>query len=292
MEIYAHAKINLFLRICGKRPDGYHDIETLMCPISLHDIVRLAFDAKHTTVTCAGPYVPDIPEGRDNLAHIAADRFFEAARISGGVHISLQKHIPAGAGLGGGSSDAAAVLLGLNTYYDRPLPESRLMEIAATIGADVPFFISGKPAIATGIGDRLSPFPDLPSSHVVLIYPACAVSTALVYKNLKIGLTKNKKINKKIIFSLSGFDLGSDWGRPGYNPECLHNDLEPVATGICPVIADAKNRLLAHNAQGASMTGSGSAVFGLYSDGDTAAHVASTLGDIEEWSVFLTRLLV
>lgn len=289
MKIYAHAKINLFLRVIRKRPDGYHEIETLICPIELHDTVRLFFDKKTISVESSDP---DIPEGADNLAWIAAARFFAATGMDGGVHIEIKKRIPAGAGLGGGSSDAAAVLCGLNNHYSRPVHTAELRKLAASIGADVPFFISGQPAIATGIGDIFAPCPALFPSYVVLIYPGCAVSTPMVYKNLKMGLTKSKKINKKIIFSLSG----SDWDRAGYVSEyvrgCLHNDLEPVATKMYPVIADAKKRLLACGAQGASMTGSGSAVFGLYSDPAKAAHAAEKLAVIKQWSVFLTRLIV
>ncbi|NOY69295.1 MAG: 4-(cytidine 5'-diphospho)-2-C-methyl-D-erythritol kinase [Deltaproteobacteria bacterium] len=292
MKVHAHAKINLFLRVIRKRPDGYHEIETLMCPIELHDTVRLSFNKNEISVSCTGPYIPDIPEGRENIARLAAARFFAATGKDGGVHIEIVKRIPAGAGLGGGSSDAAAVLSGLNNHYSRPLCNAELRRLAATIGADVPFFISCKPAVATGIGEILSPCPDLPSAHLVLVYPGCAVSTALVYKNLKIGLTKSKKINKKINFS----PPGPDWGRSGYGrgyfQEYLHNDLEPVATKICPLIADAKKRLLECNAQSASMTGSGSAVFGLYSDPDKAGHAAAKLAGINEWSVFLTRLMV
>jgi len=289
MEIHAHAKINLFLRICGIRPDGYHELETLMCPIGLHDIVRLYFNAKNETdISLDGRYLEDVPAGKDNLAVIAAERFFEAAGIRGGVHIKLLKRIPPGAGLGGGSADAAAVLCGLNSHYDNYLPESRLMEIAAGIGADIPFFISGKPAIATGIGEKLSFFPGLPFAHVVLVYPGVPVSTARVYKNLKIKLTKNKISVKNFNFDLSG----SKGIFPPYGGKWLYNDLESAAVEICPAVLNAKKKILSFNPDGASMTGSGSAVFGLFKDENAAVRAAESIRKIEKWSVFLTRLLV
>lgn len=281
MEIFAYAKINLILEVIGKRSDGYHELITLMCAIGLHDTVRLFFEGNRITVSCSHP---DIPVDHTNLAHIAARRFFDTiGNKDAGVHIEIDKLIPTGAGLGGGSTDAAAVLTALNRHYGKPLSTNRLTAIAAGIGADVPFFIFGKPAVATGIGDVLTPYPNLPPFHLVLIYPAIAVSTAQVYKKLNLGLTKNKKIPKRNIFEL-------DW-ETGIQKQ-LHNDLEPVASILCPDIDDAKQQLLANGAAGALMSGSGSSVYGLFTDPDSANQAYKVISRYRRWQVFLTQLRV
>ncbi len=281
MEIFAYAKINLILEVIGKRSDGYHELITLMCAIGLHDTVRLFFEGNRITLSCSHP---DIPADHTNLAHIAARRFFDAiGHEDGGVHIEIDKVIPTGAGLGGGSTDAAAVLTALNRHYGQPLSTDRLMTIAASIGADVPFFIFGKPAVATGIGDVLTPYPNLPPFHLVLIYPAMAVSTAQVYKKLNLRLTKNKKIPKRNIFEL-------DW-ETGIQKQ-LHNDLEPAASTLCPDIDDAKRQLLANGAAGALMSGSGSSVYGLFTDPDSANQAYKVISRYRRWQAFLTQLRV
>lgn len=278
MEIPAPAKINLYLDVLGRRSDGYHELQMLMCCIGLHDTVRLTF-APGISVACDAP---DVPEDESNLAHRAARCFFDATDLEAGAHITIDKTIPVGAGLGGGSSDAAAVLSGLNRYFGHPLSESRLFALALTLGADVPFFLYGRPAVATGIGEILTPYPGLRPRPIVLIYPMRPVSTAAVYKKLNLGLTKNKKITTKFIFE-------SDWNVDA--PKRLYNALEPAAFKLCPVIETAKSKLLAAGAAGALMTGSGSAVYGLFNDPNTASHAHRHLSKHTEWQVFETRLM-
>jgi 4-diphosphocytidyl-2-C-methyl-D-erythritol kinase len=291
MDIKSPAKINLYLAVTEKRPDGYHNIDTLMCCIDLHDSIRLAFDEPRITLHCEHP---DVPEDATNLAWRAAKLFLETIGINSGVHIEIEKRIPIGAGLGGGSSNAAAVLNALNTHYGVPLSQADLMTMGKTIGADVPFFIFGKPAIATGIGDILTPCPHLDSFPLVLIYPSVPVSTALVYKNLNLRLTKTKKINTQFLFE-------QNWGRPVL--QFLFNDLEPVASVMCPDICEAKTALLAHHAAAALMTGSGSAVFGLFENDALALQayhaISSQLTGIPDkpynkktWRLYLSHLLV
>ena len=149
MNLKSPAKINLFLAVTGKRPDGYHNLSTLMCCIGLYDSILLSFGKKQTTVRCDHP---NVPEDHTNLAHRAAKLFLDTAKIHEEIHIVIDKKIPVGAGLGGGSSNAAAVLKGLNTFYDSPLSDNTLIKLAKSLGADVPFFIFGKPAHAAGIG--------------------------------------------------------------------------------------------------------------------------------------------
>lgn len=280
-EIRSFAKINLYLEIIGKRTDGYHDLITLMCLIDLHDTLRIKFNTPATQITCNHP---DVPENESNLALKAALKFFDAISIRDHVSIFIDKKIPVGAGLGGGSSNAAAVLNALNHRYRFPLSRNALMDLGAQIGADVPFFIYGRPAVATGIGDRMTAYNHLHAYPIVLIYPAKPLSTAEVYRKLNFGLTKSKKINRKNTFRhIREQDISS----------ILFNDFEPTAFKINPEIADAKSLLLALGAAGALMSGSGSTVFGIYPDSKDANNAFANIRRRHpEWEVFMSRLRI
>jgi len=195
IQIIAPAKLNLFWQVTGKRPDGYHDLFTLMCPLGLADRIRLDPTGPPIRVTCSDPAVP---ADATNTTHLAAGIFIQNLKKSRhppltGVKITIDKRIPVGAGLGGGSSDAAAVFRGLNRFLGYPFQLAELMEMGREVGADVPFFIFGQPALATGIGERLEPYRKLPPYKVLLFYPGVSVSTAEVYKNLDLRLTNCKK---------------------------------------------------------------------------------------------------
>ena len=285
MKIQSPAKINLFLEVCSKRPDGYHNLNTLMCCIGLYDTIRLTFGQKTISVHCAHP---DVPEDETNLAWHAAQLFFNTTRIHEGVRIDIEKNIPIGAGLGGGSSNAASVLKRLNLFYGSPVSNKTLMTAGKTIGADVPFFIYGKPAVATGIGDILTPCDCIKSCPILLVYPSVAVSTAEVYKKLNLTLTKNKKINTKILFKLN-------WGQNVTKQ--FFNDLESTAIAICPEIQEVKASLLACDASAALMTGSGSAVFGLYENMKSAKKAYNAISQNQRsqdrmWQLHLSHLVV
>ncbi|MBW2573109.1 MAG: 4-(cytidine 5'-diphospho)-2-C-methyl-D-erythritol kinase, partial [Deltaproteobacteria bacterium] len=183
MKILSPAKINLFLQIVGKRPDGYHDLFSLMCCVGLYDTVSMDAGVEETAVSCDHPHVP---EDKTNLAFGAADLFYKKLKKNEGVKISIQKQIPVAAGLGGGSSNAAAVFLGLNRYYGYPFSTDELMSMGLSIGADVPFFIFRRPATASGIGEKLEVYPGLKKLKILLIFPGFSVSTATVYKNLNL----------------------------------------------------------------------------------------------------------
>jgi 4-diphosphocytidyl-2-C-methyl-D-erythritol kinase len=283
----APAKINLFLRITGRRPDGYHNLFSLMCPVALYDTLTLDFNATGISVDCSHPGVPEDPS---NLAARAAVSFMRAA-FGGhippdrGLHIQITKRIPVGAGLGGGSSDAAAVLKALNRQFGVPLDIPDLIALGARVGADVPFFIFGGPALASGIGYHLEPFSHLASWTVLLVYPNEAVSTAWVYKNLNLRLTKDEKKLSKFHFDGRYFDVDKH----------LVNDLEPVTASAFPVIKEIKRLLLAHGAVGAMMTGSGSTVFGLFADAEQAFSAQTALANNQRnrnWQVFIADLLI
>ena len=273
----APAKINLYLAVTGKRPDGYHTLHSLFCPVGLADTLTIEFTHSGITVACNHPAVP---EDKANLVYIAARAFLEKAQIDTGLNIHIDKQIPVAAGLGGGSSDAAAVLKGLNRYYQEPLSNQQMHSLATAIGADVPFFLMGKAAWAKGIGDQLTPVDDIPSLPVILVDPGHPLSTALIYKNLNLRLTKCPQKHKNLSFE----ELLSNRG-------CgLCNDLEPVAAKQCPAILDIKARLSKLGAAGTLMSGSGSTVFGIFNKISMARFAFDQLVGSYAESVFLTTL--
>jgi 4-diphosphocytidyl-2-C-methyl-D-erythritol kinase len=280
MKLLSPAKINLFLQITGKRPDGYHELFTLMCCVDLCDTISFGFGSEKITVSCPAP---NIPEDETNLAHKAASLFFNNAGIREGVEIFIDKKIPAGAGLGGGSSNAATVLRGLNQYYRNPFSADKLMQMGLLIGADVPFFIFQKPALATGIGEKLTPYNNLIPYKIVIIYPGVSVSTAEVYKNFNLGLTNCKKRFKSYPFKDYGFNAE-------YH---LCNDLETVSESKYPDIMAAKRVLLEHGAKGALMSGSGSAVFGLFYGAKEAGNAGRKISDCHgNWNIYTANILL
>jgi 4-diphosphocytidyl-2-C-methyl-D-erythritol kinase len=277
MKILSPAKINLFLHICGKRPDGYHELFSLMCRITLFDKLWLQI-GRGTTIEIHCSH-PDIPTDDTNLAHRAACLFQSKLDSAQGVNIHLEKNIPVAAGLGGGSSNAASVLMALNTYYERPFSREQLMELGLTLGADVPFFIFQKPAIARGIGEKLEIFEAALPYHILLLYHGFNVSTAETYQNLKFGLTNDQK--KPTSNSLK---------RIGFNPaHHLTNDLERVTVPRYPEIGLAKEKLLNLGAIGALMSGSGPTVFGLFDNAETAKSARQSLTADKDLQLFLVE---
>jgi len=179
ISLSAPAKINLSLRILGKRPDGYHDLETLMVPIRLADEIEVTHSPGHgVSLACNHP---EIPTGPENLCVKAAEAFREETGISHGISISLMKRIPHGAGLGGGSSDAAAVLKAMNALFDQPLVADELQMLASSLGSDVPFFLHGGAALCRGRGEILEDAPPVPDRTLLLIKPPFPVPTAWAY---------------------------------------------------------------------------------------------------------------
>lgn len=262
----------------GKRADGYHNLLTLMCRIALFDELRLRKTPEGIRLVCRGGAAP---ADETNLAWRAAAAFFGASGRAGGVAIELEKRIPVAAGLGGGSSDAAGVLLGLNHLYGRPLPRSRLMALGRGLGADVPFFLFPWPALASGIGDRLQRFPGLPAYRVLLVCPPLAVSTARIYRNLSLRLTNcGKKITRGRLKNAA------------YTP-ARHacNDLETVTLGLHPELAAIKERLVRLGAEGVLMSGSGPSIFGLFSEAGAVKQAAARMPRGRGWRVIATELL-
>lgn len=256
LTLTAPAKINYLLDVIAKRPDGYHDLRMIMQRVNLCDQISLTLtDTPDIVVTCTSPGAPD---GPDNIAWKAAKIMLDLAKNSRGVTITIEKNIPTAAGLGGGSSDAASVLMGLNKMLELNIPEQKLMDIGCTLGADVPFFIFKKAALAEGIGEKLTELPDMPKCWILLVNPGIHVSTAWVYRSLQ--LTSVGELNKLPKFFGSIEQLLS----------ILSNDLESATIPAFPVIAEIKRRLINLGAAGSMMSGSGPTVFGIFKTFDSA----------------------
>lgn len=271
--LLAPAKINLCLHVLRRRPDGYHDVAMLMQRLSLYDRVVLTLsETPGVRVDCPGVA---LPPGGENIAARAAASLLAATGSMAGVEILIDKQIPVAAGLGGGSSDAAAVLLGLNDLLGAGLERSALMALGARLGADVPFFVFGQTAWATGIGERLEAVPVLPPVWYVLVNPGIAVSTAWVYQNLE--LTSPGRADRLPEFPATARGLAG----------LLHNDLERVTVARHPVITEIKQRLVAAGALGALMSGSGPTVFGLFEDESSARVACAALATEPQWRCLL-----
>ena len=273
MKILSPAKINLFLQVTGKRSDGYHELFSLMCCISLYDTISLQFDTDEIKIESLHP---DMPLDAGNLVYQAADLFFQTLKIKGGVRIGIDKQIPIAAGLGGGSSNAASVLRGLNHYYGYPLSQDRIMTLGLKLGADVPFLLYQKPALASGIGEILKAYTAWLPDTVVIVYPGFSVSTAAVFQNLNLRLTKCKKVITKPTLKKSGYQI----------PLHLCNDLEAVTESQYPEIKSVKEQLILLGALGSLMSGSGPTVFGLFSDQKSAGNAVRAIEAHPRWTAF------
>ena len=276
--ILSAAKINLFLHVTRRRSDGYHDLFSLMCRVGLYDEIRLSPAPGVISLRCSDP---SLPADEANLAHRAARLFLDATGQKGGYEIHLTKRIPVAAGLGGGSSNAASVLLGLNHLNGNPLSRRKLMALGRLLGADVPFFIFQSPALASGIGDKLEAFDGLVPWHVLIVSPPFTVSTRMVYQKLNLRLTKRQKQPTRAHLKKNAF-----------SPSLyLHNDLEAVTLALHPELAGIKDWLIAQGALGALMSGSGPSVFGLFSELHAARKASAALPRDRQWQLFLTDLL-
>jgi 4-diphosphocytidyl-2-C-methyl-D-erythritol kinase len=262
------AKINLWLEVIRKREDGYHDISSLMLPVSVFDNISIDVrpGGEPISITCDSPA---IPSDERNLAWRAADLYVKCSRKKVGMNIHLEKHIPWGAGLGGGSSDAGGVLVALNSLFENAVPPGDLERLALSLGADVPFFLHSRPALATGIGERLQFADNAPDYPLLLIKPPVSVPTGWVYRSLK--LTKASPQIRLDSFSENPWRL----------QDLIENDLESVTVQRYPVIADLKRWLIGHGALAASMSGSGPTVFGIFKTGQAAKE--AEIGARRDW---------
>jgi 4-diphosphocytidyl-2-C-methyl-D-erythritol kinase len=287
VKIRAPAKINLRLRVIGKRADGYHQLDTIMLPVSLYDLIEISkirqiggktARTHHLTVTGNHPLVPT---GKKNLAYKAALLILSDAKVSAKVHIRIHKRIPVGAGLGGGSTDAAATLVGLNRLLRLGYTSKKLEKMSLALGADVPFFVKAVPARARGIGERLSPLRGVPRLWLIILYPNFSVSTAWVYRNLPSKLTK----------PIANTSMNAWLGSPANLSKLLVNDLETVTMGRYPRIGLLKEELARQGAVGTLMSGSGSSVFGIFPSRRSAECAWRRLRKKKGVQPFLVRVL-
>ena len=264
----AHAKINLGLKVLGRRPDGYHDILSLAQCVDLADVLHIE-PASADRLTCN---IDELSTGPDNLVQRAVDAFRVAlGRSDQYFRIHLEKHIPMGAGLGGGSADAAAALRALNQLYGAPLAVAELCSIAAGLGSDIPFLIEGGTALMRGRGEMLEPQDWAGAVFYVLAYPEVEVGTAWAYGQLGAVLTDNTPY-LNFIASLSGGCVDHD-----RLFEVLENDFMPVVERAYPIVAELRSKLDRAGARATSMSGSGSTVFGIFDDRMTASRAQQGL---------------
>ncbi|MEK7477605.1 MAG: 4-(cytidine 5'-diphospho)-2-C-methyl-D-erythritol kinase [Candidatus Coatesbacteria bacterium] len=273
MLVRAPAKINLFLRVGSRRADGYHSIETLFHAIGLYDDLTLK-PAKTLSFRATG--IPS-PSSSGNLVHRAAQLLRQETGCIRGAMIRLHKRIPLGAGLGGGSSDAAATLIGLNRLWHLGLSRKRLLALAARLGSDVPFFLQGGTAVGTGRGERLRPIPSRLRAWAVLLKPSFGVSTKDAYAALD-----RVKSRPRPSVSLGAIERAVHRGN--LTALRVHNDFEAVVFRMHPSLARLKSSLLDAGATTAFMTGSGSTVVGLFIPGGQARRAARKSAGRGIWS--------
>jgi len=279
LQFKTPAKINLGLHIHKKREDGFHELETILQMVTWFDELQLEETCEKVELFCD---TPEIPNDETNLV-VKAARLLQKhfpGRCAG-VNITLKKSIPSGAGLGGGSGNAAGVLLALNHLWDLKISRENLIALSGELGSDVPFFLISPCAIGTGKGEILEPIKNPINLYVLMIYPNLPLSTPWVYGNLKLKLTKHKNN----ISILTNFLMRSDFAQLGAG---LYNDLEPIVFKRYPEILEIKNELLRSGAGGALLSGSGSTVFGIFDNPDLAKKALARFAG-KKHKVFLAK---
>lgn len=255
LTLECRAKINLAIDVLRKREDGYHDVEMILKEIALSDRMTLTLRTDGKIVISSDSAA--LPLGEGNLAYRAARLFFEYLGRTEGVEIHIEKRIPMGAGLGGGSADAAGVLKGLNAIFGNPFDVDALLRLGARLGSDVPFCVLGGCAKATGIGDILTPFPMPPALHCVIAKPEPFVSTKWVYENLDLSKRPDGLNVSEVAEGIRRGDLSAICQNAA-------NILETVTIPAYPIVGWIKEAFLESGAVLSLMSGSGSAVFGLF----------------------------
>ena len=263
LELKAYAKINLGLDVVRKREDGYHEVRMIMQTVNLYD--RIDMDRTEDGVIKTETNLPFVPDGEGNLAWRAAKLLLDEAGIKDGVTIRIRKYIPVAAGMAGGSTDAAAVLVGVNRMFDLGFTKKELMERGVKLGADVPYCIMRGTALSEGIGEILTPLPPVPQCPVLIAKPSINVSTKFVYENLHLD-----QLSPADHPNIDGILTAIRDGQISGIAENLGNILETVTIKEYPIIQEIKDTMLRYGAIGSLMSGSGPTVFGLFPDQETA----------------------
>lgn len=279
----AMAKVNLSLDVVGKREDGYHEVKMIMQTLNLYD--KITIKKKSTPGIQLNTNLGFLPVNEDNLIYKAARILTEEYNLDQGVDITLQKFIPVAAGMAGGSSDAATTLLAMNKLFELNLSRKKLMEIAVTLGADVPYCLMGGTALSEGIGEILTPLPDVPKGYILIAKPGISVSTKFVYTNLKLDQVEfHPDVDAQIeaIKNRNFMEMAN----------CMGNVLETVTIPAYPIIQKIKDFMLEHGAVNALMSGSGPTVFGLFQDEEEANKACTAMRESKMAKmVFLTSFI-
>ncbi len=282
IKVKALAKVNLGLDVLRKREDGYHEVRMVMQTVHLYDLLEIRKTAEPGIAIKTN--LDFLPVNENNLIYKAAKLLYDAYGMKEGIAVNLQKHIPVAAGMAGGSTDAAAMLYGMNKLFCLKLKQAKLMELGVKIGADVPYCLMRGTALAEGIGEKLKSLPPMPKCPVLIAKPGISVSTKYVYENLELnGHTVHPDINAQIL-AIRRKDLKAVAGHMG-------NLLETVTVSKYPVINEIKRCMTECGALGAMMSGSGPTVFGLFEDGQTAKRACETLRDSQlAKQIYLTSI--
>lgn len=273
LQIRSYAKINWTLDVLFKRGDGYHELRTIYQTVSLHDRLLIGESSEAIEIVCEDPRVPC---DETNLAFKAALLLREVTGTSKGARIEIEKRIPVAAGLGGGSSNAAATLLALIRLWQVEIDERELIQIAAKLGSDVPFFLTGGTALGVGRGEEVSPIEQVHCEHLLLVNPGFAVSTRDAYEKLS-------RLTTSEAASIIPFALLAAKGISGL-PLVARNDLEEPVLAAYPEIAEVKRRLMSLGARHALMSGSGATVFGVFDNSEMAGQAESELRAFGYWA--------
>ncbi|MBI2339443.1 MAG: 4-(cytidine 5'-diphospho)-2-C-methyl-D-erythritol kinase [Deltaproteobacteria bacterium] len=280
LKLQSPGKINLRLDVLGKRNDGYHDLRMLNSAVSVYDDIELNIIDRGIVVEVADD--PRVPSGEDNIVFRAAKEIMAYSNKNVGVHVRIKKNIPSGAGMGGGSSNAASILAGLNQLLKINLNREKLIRIGLRFGADIPFFLYGSPAIATGIGENLARVRRLPRLPVVIVSPNLSVATKWVFERYQPNGSRHGEM-----------EIPREFATKKAVVKMMNNDLESVTSRLYPVVNDLKDRLVKYGALGAQMTGSGPSVFGIFADEEQAVRAAKKLSQKANvaWRVFIAETI-
>ncbi len=279
LRLNAYAKVNLALDVLQRREDGYHEVETVLHTIALHDSITLRESGEGILVTTDDP---SIPTDAGSLLYRTAALLREKYGVTRPVEIEVRKRIPVAAGLGGGSADAAMTLIGLAQMWKLRLDRRELYALAGRLGSDVPFFLGGGAAVARGRGERVQPLAPLPATWVVLARPRFPVLTEWAYRRIRPAEITSRPDIPQLLDAVARRDLPAV-GR------LVGNVFEEVVARCHPIVADLKARILRGEAYGAAMSGTGPTVYGLMANEAAARHLAEDLGTRDEVDVIVTR---
>jgi 4-diphosphocytidyl-2-C-methyl-D-erythritol kinase len=279
VSLKAYAKINFSLDVISKRDDGYHELKTIMQTVDLHDDISIEeSDGQGITIKCDKQF---IPTDKKNIVYRITEYILQKYNIKKSININIKKNIPVGAGLGGGSSDGAAVLLGLNKMFDLSIKNEELMQIGKSFGADIPYCILGGTALAEGIGEKLTPLSNLPETIILICQPKVRISTSYVFGKFEFSKTYDRPDTGLLLTAIENSDIKT--------LACnMKNVLETVTTKEYPVINQIKEELIKNGALGAMMSGSGTAVFGIFDNYKKAQKASKELKKFSN-EIFITK---